>query len=214
MPLIVSSSGKSSGGDPTMRANPGYANAVCYGVWDIGVHESKWGDEVKRKHEVIIGFEIDQIINNPKSEYHGKRKVVSIRLNTSLYKSKLLNHLNSWFGKPLTKEQIKAGIDLEALIGKPAMLNLIPNGEWVNIGNIMTKMPSEPAMKPELATTPPPWVQKIQNESLEPIAGLENKSGSFDPSAMNQSSEYEIPTPDEDYGIAMSQEDDIDGLPF
>lgn len=141
----------------------GLVQAVCCGVWDIGEQEGYYG--LKRK--VVIAFETMHIIDNPESEYHGKRMIKSNTYTTSLYeKANLRKDLESWFGTVISNDKIKAGIDLEKLVGKNAMLNIVhttkDDNVYANIASISPLMEGMTPMIPENDNTPPEWVIEKQ----------------------------------------------------
>lgn len=152
----------------------GTFQAVCYGVWDIGIQVKVFNGEEKRLHQVVISWEINKLIDDKDSEFNGKRYVISNTYTLSLHeKANLRKHLESWRGTPLTKEQEKA-FDLESLIGGNCLINIVHNvkGEntYANISSIMKTtdgMSESTIMIPENTTEPPKWIVEKQNAAIE-----------------------------------------------
>jgi hypothetical protein len=151
--------------------NKGTHQAVCYAVWDIGVHKTEWKGEVKYKHKVIIGWEIEQRIDVPESDYNQKRYVLLKRYNLTLHdKASLMIDLRAW-GVNLTQEQQYDGWDLEQLIGLNCYLGVnhdeYKGNNYANISSIIALPPSIQKMKPEIKPTPPPkWVCELMDKQL------------------------------------------------
>lgn len=146
---------------------PGLYNAVCYAVWDIGQQKIVWNNVDKIQPKAIVAFEVDKRIDNPGTEYHEKRYVVTKEYTVSLSeKANLTKDLISWRGKEFTPEEIQAGFDIEKLQGVPCKLNIIHktsknNGRtYANISAIMKMPQDEEGLKPEIDNTPPEWVKK------------------------------------------------------
>jgi len=176
---------------PGILTPEGTCQAVCYGVWDIGIQKISWNGMDKPVHKVVIGWEINEKIDMPESEYHGKPYVISNRYTLSLSeKSNLYKHLTSWRGKPFTKEELD-GFDLEKLIGANCMLNVVHNevGErvYANISGIMRLPKGMPSIIPETPHDPPQWVKFLQNNQYD--VSKSPKNDDFLPS--------DFPPPDE-----------------
>jgi hypothetical protein len=111
---------KNNGGD---YENPpsGMHNAVCYRVIDLGTQESEYQGNKTVKRQIVISWEIDELMKD------GKRFTVSSFYTASLNeKSKLRPMLESWRGRPFTEVELE-GFNLENIIGKPCMVNLVEN---------------------------------------------------------------------------------------
>lgn len=152
-------------------ADEGTVQAVCAGVWDIGEHVTPFMDErtgqPKVQHKIIIAWEINQMIDAPESEYHGKPYMLSKTYTLSLgEKSNLRHDLESWRGKPFTETEIKEGFDVEKLYGINCLVGVAHvtknDRTFANITSILPPLKSMEKMTPVRAKdeAPPKWVQE------------------------------------------------------
>ncbi len=96
----------------------GTTQAVCCGVWDIGLQPHEYKGEKKIKHDVVIAWELAELINSPESEYHGKPYMLSKTYTLSLFEgANLRKDLESWRGTPFTETEVNEGFDVEKLYG-------------------------------------------------------------------------------------------------
>lgn len=157
----------------------GTVQAVCVGVWDIGEQKTPFVDErtglPKTQHKVIIAWEINQMIDAPDSEYHGKPYMLSKTYTLSLNdKSNLRHDLESWRGKPFSEEELKNGIDLEKLYGINCLLGIVhvTKGDktFANITSILPPMKDMPKMVPLRGKNeaPPQWVLDKIAQAVKP----------------------------------------------
>jgi hypothetical protein len=135
MPLIVSDSGSSN----YALCPSGTHAVVCIDIVDLGIVESEFKGEKKKRHMVRIIWQTGEV-----NEDTGKLFNANKRYGFSLHeKATLRKDLESWRGKPFTSEESK-GFDLEKLLGVPALINVIhehKNGkDYDNVTTIM-KMP-------------------------------------------------------------------------
>lgn len=97
-------------------APEGLHNAVCVDVIDLGVRESRYGPGPK----VEMRWQVEGVDADS-----GRRFLVQELYTLSLNeRAKLRQHLESWRGKALSKEEL-AGFDLEKLIGVGCQLQVI-----------------------------------------------------------------------------------------
>lgn len=136
------------GGDFERELPPaGMMHARCVVVLDLGTHtdpkflNDKTGKPV-RAHKVQLQFELDAT-----TEYEGEKvpMMATMRLTlSSNEKSALRKHLESWYGKKFSNEELDAagGFDVEKLLGRPALLNLThsKDGKYANITSINPPM--------------------------------------------------------------------------
>jgi hypothetical protein len=106
--------------------------AVCVDEYDLGLVKTFYG--IKRKHR--LSWQLEEIDSET-----GKPWLISKKYTPSLAdKSNLRHDLESWRGKAMTKEELKA-FDLENIVGKMCQLQVIHNendGEtYANVQNIM-----------------------------------------------------------------------------
>jgi len=130
------------GGDSDRQLpKSGLHNAICCDAYGAGTDETPWG--IKQK--VALAFELDEIhpeFNNPHR--------VTKRYTMSLHeKSNLSQDLESWFGRSISPEKRKEGVDLETLVGRPCQLVIVHNTDnqgrdWANISTIIPADPNKP----------------------------------------------------------------------
>jgi len=126
--------------------------ARCIGLVDLGTQQHKGfqGQPDWASRDVRITFELPATqmtgIYHPESK--GKPFGVSITVKQSLHvSSKLRKLLKGWRGRDFTKEEL-ATFDLKNILGKPCLLNLVENGDYVNIDSLAalpngTKVPKQ-----------------------------------------------------------------------
>lgn len=155
------------------KIKPGLINAICVGVWNIGKQKIEFQGEVKFKTQVIIGFEVQQ--------RHSEKDEPMLQLskfNMSLHeKSKLGPMVESWFSKKLTDSE-RYNYDLKQIIGKKCTLNLIENGNYINIATILppqesNKLVSEDVLKGELPNFVKTMREKAVIEDEQPSVNVD-----------------------------------------
>lgn len=126
--------------------------ARCIGLVDLGTQQHKGfqGQPDWASRDVRITFELPETkmtgIYHPDSK--GRPFGASITVKQSLHVSaKLRKLLKGWRGRDFTKEELVA-FDLKNILGKPCLLNLVENGDYVNIDSIAalpqgTKVPKQ-----------------------------------------------------------------------
>ena len=104
---------------------PDTYQGICYAVVDFGTqHVEMFGNDI---HKVLIGFELPEVrmqivrdgvdLDLPRA--------ISSQFTLSLHrKAKLRNTLESWRGKPFTKEE-SDGFDISKLLGVNAMIQVM-----------------------------------------------------------------------------------------
>jgi hypothetical protein len=157
----------------------GTTQAVCCGVWDLGMQKTTFNGEDKLRRKIVIAWEIQQLIDAPESEYHGKPYMLSKTYTLSLYENaSLRKDLESWRGQPFNAETITEGFDVETLYGINCLLGVTheqgwkdPSKTFANVSAIlplakgMTKL--EPVRTKDEA--PPKWVQEKQAQAVEEL---------------------------------------------
>ena len=159
---------------------PGTVQAVCCGVWDLGLQESTYNGETKLRHKIIIAWELAQLIDAPTSEYHGKPYMMSKTYTLSLYDNAALKKdLESWRGKPFTHEEIEAGVDVEKLYGVNCMIGVThvpgykdPSKTFAGVSAILPPVKGMERLVPvrKQDEQPPKWVVEKQAQAKEPPA--------------------------------------------
>jgi len=158
----------------------GTIQAVCVGIWDIGEQITPFVDEQtglpKTQHKVVIAWEINQMIDAPGSEYHGKpymlSKIYTLSLNE---KSNLRHDLESWRGKPFTEDELRDGFDLEELYGVNCLVGVTHvtknDRTFARITSILPLIKDMEEMIPVRAkdAPPPKWVLEKMQQAPRPV---------------------------------------------
>ena len=156
----------------------GTAQAVCCGVWDLGLQKTSYKGVEKIQHKIIIAWELAEKIDAPDSEFHGKPYMLSKKYTLSLgEQATLRKDLESWRGKAYTPDEVRTGIDLEKLYGINCFLGVThkssasdPSKVYANISAIlpMTKGVEKIAPVRLADDEPPKWVQEKRAEQVLP----------------------------------------------
>lgn len=109
--------------------------AVCCDVVDLGEIKVEYKGVAKSQHKIKIVWQIDELRDD------GKRHLLRKQYTLSLHeKASLRKDLEGWRGKPFTDQESEA-FDVETLLAKPALLNVIhkdANGNtYANVAGIM-----------------------------------------------------------------------------
>lgn len=141
---IIATAG-SSGVDFT-PAPAGVHQAVCVDVIDKGIVEMPGfnGGPAKKKHMISVAWQINETRDD------GKRYVIYRRYALTLNeKAALRKDLESWRGKPFTREE-EMGFDVESVIGANCLLNVQhkPSGDktYANVVSIMPLVKGMPKL--------------------------------------------------------------------
>lgn len=118
----------------------GPTRGVCYMVADLGTSLNEFDNKMKR--QVLIGFELPDILETTKEdgvEVERARtinKFMTLSLNE---KATLRLILQAWRGREMTDDEVK-NFDLFSIVGKSALLNIVhktKNGQpKADIGSI------------------------------------------------------------------------------
>ncbi len=115
----------------------GVHQAVCVDVIDLGLVESSFGGENKRRHKIKIIWQIEAL--HPET---GKRFEIARKYTASLHeKSSLRKDLQSWRGRAFNAEELR-GFDLDNILSVNCLLNLVhktmdDGGVYANVEAIM-----------------------------------------------------------------------------
>lgn len=122
---------------------PGMYNAVCYRVVDLGTHESEYLGQKNIKREVMISWEIDELMKD------GRRFAISGFYTASLNeKAKLRAMLESWRGRAFNEDELK-GFDLANVLGAPCMVNITLNDKGkVRVSSVSPLVKGMPKLEP------------------------------------------------------------------
>jgi hypothetical protein len=161
------------GTPPPDPAPEGVWRAVCVDEYSLGEKDTKYG----KKTFVQLVWEIEEL--NPKNE--NKPFLVFARFGQTLGRgSKLKTLLELWRGQKFTPEDIKAGFDLDKIVGAPCMLQIIHNTQddgtvWANIGSIMPMKKGDPKLAVSGAYT-----RKKDRKEGDPSHSAEDEIGGPD----------------------------------
>ncbi len=174
MPILAKSSDKEFEKFPL--PDEGTVQAVCAGVWDLGMQKTVYNGNEKIQHKVVIAWEINQMIDSPESEYHGKPYMLSKTYTLSLFENATLRRdLQSWRGKEFTEAEINAGVDVEKLYGVNCLVGVahVTKGDktYANITSILPLLKGVEKIKPVRLQNeiPPKWVIEKQTQAVEPV---------------------------------------------
>jgi hypothetical protein len=107
----------------------GLQTAVCVDVVDLGFQKTKFGE----KHKVRFVFQVEEMNSR------GYRHTVSAWYPLSMHeKSGMRKFLEDWRGKRFGEKELSPpGFDLETVIGKPCIINVVHSDTgYANIGTI------------------------------------------------------------------------------
>ncbi len=114
----------------------GTVTTVCTKVLDLGTHWNPKKEKNERK--LRIDFESTELMKT--GDYAGKPFLLINNFNFSMYQnSRLCQFIESWLGRKFVDQKEADVYDLDDLLGKTALCNVIhsDDGKWVNIGSIM-----------------------------------------------------------------------------
>ncbi len=116
----------------------GTVSAVCTRIIDMGTQEGKYGS----KRELVFVWEVSQLMEDGRPFTVRKQYTASVHPMSGLGKD-----LKSWLGRDLTKEETD-GMDIKVMLGKPAILTLVQNGDYVNVANVTGILAGMPPLVP------------------------------------------------------------------
>jgi hypothetical protein len=162
----------SNSGTEFEKAPEGMHAARCFKLIDCGTHlDEKWQ---KSKRIGWVFFELPNALMSP--DDHGKQRpfVIGKRYTLSHNEKALLRiDLESWYGKTFnTADLDKAGgFDLEKLLGRPAMLNVVhsEDGKYANIKSVNPMpqgMECPPAVNPTFSFS----IDEVTTEKFEQLS--------------------------------------------
>lgn len=137
MPMMVKESGGSYKPAPA-----GNHAAICIQIIDMGLQQSTYQGATRERRQIRLVWEIDENMED------GRPYTISQNYTLSLNeKARLRKDLESWRGKAFSKEELE-GFDLEKLLGKPCLLNVIHNENGDRVyANVSSISPMPKGMK-------------------------------------------------------------------
>lgn len=132
--------------------------ARCYALVDLGTQPQKpyQGEERPPARMVRISFELPtaKMLGTFDDKVKGKPFSVHVTVKQSLHvKANLRRLLEGWRGKKFDAESI-AAFDPKKLVGLPARLALVENGEYVNVDSISLLTKDEAKKLPKIVNPP------------------------------------------------------------
>ena len=118
MPLIAKYAGNT---DKSYTPHPeGQFVATCVDAIDLGERVEQFENNPKRLvPKMALVFRTGEVNENGDEIYPALELTLSMG-----EKATLRRHLEAWRGKPYTPAQVAEGIDIEKLVGQPAMLTI------------------------------------------------------------------------------------------
>lgn len=117
---------KDSGGGSFEQAPAGTHVARCYKLIDIGTTLQEFQGEAKRRHQVIIGWELPNELMTT-GEFAGQPFTCSKFYTLSLHEKANLRHdLKNWRGRDFTEAEL-GGFDVKSILGATCMVSLTTN---------------------------------------------------------------------------------------
>ena len=117
---------KDSGGGSFEQAPTGTHVARCYKLIDLGTTEQEFQGEVKKRHQIIVGWELPNELMQT-GEFAGQPFTASKFYTLSLHEKANLRHdLKNWRGRDFTDAELK-GFNLKNLLGATCLLSVTTN---------------------------------------------------------------------------------------
>lgn len=144
---------KETGGGANYEPAPAGAHvARCYRIVDLGTQITTYKGESKQVHQILITWELPTALMK-EGEAAGKPYSVNQRFTCSIgEKAKLRAVLESWRGRKFSPQEL-AGFDLQNILGKPCMLNIVHTDKgdktYANIATVM-QVPSGMVVPPQV----------------------------------------------------------------
>jgi len=114
--MLITDSGNSGNFENPLAGSYG---ATCRQIIDLGTQESDYQGVKSHKHQILVGWELDELMED------GRPFVVSKFYTASLNeKANFRQDLISWRGRDFTNEEL-GGFDPANILGAPCMLSLI-----------------------------------------------------------------------------------------
>ena len=189
------------------NAPAGMHVARCVSLIDLGTQTVTWQNDVKHQRKVRLVFELPET-----KMADGRPFTISRRYTLSLSKkSALRRDLVSWRGREFTKEE-EAGFELKNVLGAPAYLNVIEEGEYANISTISplpkkAKAPKQVNPQVYFSLDPGEFDPKVYATFGEGTKEVIAKSPEFQALTADGGSQADAPTDDADAPPADADDD-------
>ena len=123
------------GGEAFPLASEGTHAAVCVDVVDLGMVDTEYMGEKKKKHKIYIAWQIGEKRGDGNQFELRSYYVLSLHEKANLRKD-----LESWRGRRFTLDELQ-GFDVGPLVGASALLNVLHNESkgktYANVAGVM-----------------------------------------------------------------------------
>jgi hypothetical protein len=144
---------------PSEQPEAGMHLARCIKVIDLGTQSDEFQGRVKHSRKIWIQWELlgSGMTGEYNPELKGKPFAMALSFTLSMHdKATLRKVLESWRGKPFTKEEVLS-FDVSTVLGAPAYLNIGQNQSGDKM-RISTVNPVPPALKKNIGKAKNPLV--------------------------------------------------------
>ena len=151
------------------RHPQGLSQAICLFVEDIGLQKTAGyqGKPDKIKRKVVIAWESEE------KQADGNPFIITKKYTASFFKeARLLKDLEAWRGRKFTEAEL-AGFDLDAVIGKNCLLNIVHNEKegktYANIQGLVPLKAGMVKMTPSIRSKPEwfvKWIKTLQDNQV------------------------------------------------
>jgi hypothetical protein len=139
------------------QIEPGLYPARCFKLIDIGTQVGEYQNKPTSRHQVIIGFEFPDELNEG-GDYDGQPYSLSKFYTCSLNeKSNLYQDLVSWRGRVFSKEELEI-FDLTTIVGVPCQIQVSINESKKTIIKNITELPTVKVDGKRVKITVPPAI--------------------------------------------------------
>ncbi len=163
---------------PFIPAPAGIHSARLAEIVDLGIVRKEQFGVIREAHRVRLIFQLDALMED------GRAFITSAFFNVTLNeKSRLRPFLESWLNRTFTTEEATEGFDLETLVGRTALVQLVHrerNGNiYAEIGSIMALPPGQEATFPDYVTADG-VIKLAGTEPTQPHRTIEVQTGADD----------------------------------
>jgi hypothetical protein len=114
---------KDSGGTDYEQHPSGVFPARCIRIIDLGTQDESFEGKAKKLRKLVFFFETSELLTE--GDFAGQPFMLNREFTASLgEKATLRKSLESWRGRKFTEQEV-AGFDINAVLGKPLMLNVV-----------------------------------------------------------------------------------------
>ncbi len=202
----------------------GLHRAVCYRFVDLGTSMNQFYG--KMQHKMMVSWELVDKLMEPDENGESKPFVISKFYTVSLNeKAHLRRDLESWFSRKMSEEDVRNGVDISFILGKPAMVQVLHSKNektGKTYVDVTAVMPIPDGMEQPVGTIQPYKLdfENFDKEVFENLSdGLKNRIqqseewktlfGENMPETQHQQTSNEYTGFNEDAGVTDTFDDDI-----